>query len=93
MVAIVRALPRRVWCGSALLAAFLVYAVVRYAPIIVRIFEEKPLFLPLRLAVLYSSPSLQPVYSGLHISVALVTIAAVLAFGVWLFRRRKDVVK
>jgi pimeloyl-ACP methyl ester carboxylesterase len=34
----------------ALLAAFLVYAVIRYAPIIGRIFEEKPLFLPLRLS-------------------------------------------
>lgn len=33
-----------------LLGAFLVYAAVRYAPIIGRIFEEKPLFLPLRLA-------------------------------------------
>lgn len=30
-------------------AAFLIYAAVRYAPIIGRIFEEKPLFLPLRL--------------------------------------------
>ncbi len=29
--------------------AFLIYAVTRYAPIIGRIFEEKPLFLPLRL--------------------------------------------
>jgi uncharacterized protein len=32
-----------------ILGAFLVYAAVRYAPIIGRIFEEKPLFLPLRL--------------------------------------------
>ena len=31
------------------LASFLAYAAVRYAPIIGRIFEEKPLFLPLRL--------------------------------------------
>lgn len=37
--------------ASALLgfAAFVVYAAVRYAPIVGRIFEEKPLFLPLRL--------------------------------------------
>ena len=34
----------------ALLGAFLVYLAVRYAPIIGRVFEEKPLFLPLRLA-------------------------------------------
>jgi uncharacterized protein len=33
----------------AALAAFLVYVVVRYSPIIGRIFEEKPLFFPLRL--------------------------------------------
>jgi alpha-beta hydrolase superfamily lysophospholipase len=33
----------------AVVGAFLVYAAVRYAPIIGRIFEEKPLFLPLRL--------------------------------------------
>jgi pimeloyl-ACP methyl ester carboxylesterase len=33
-----------------LLVAFLVYVVIRYIPIIGRIFEEKPLFLPLRLA-------------------------------------------
>ena len=32
------------------LVAFLVYVVVRYSPIIGRIFEEKPLFLPLALA-------------------------------------------
>ncbi len=32
------------------IVAFLIYAVTRYAPIIGRIFEEKPLFLPLRLA-------------------------------------------
>jgi pimeloyl-ACP methyl ester carboxylesterase len=32
-----------------LLAAFLVYVYIRYAPIVGRIFEEKPLFLPLRL--------------------------------------------
>ena len=31
-------------------AAFLAYAAARYSPIIARIFEEKPLFLPLRLA-------------------------------------------
>jgi len=34
----------------AILVAFLIYAVIRYAPIIARIFEEKPLFFPLRLA-------------------------------------------
>lgn len=33
-----------------LLAAFLVYVAIRYAPIVGRIFEEKPLFLPLRVA-------------------------------------------
>jgi pimeloyl-ACP methyl ester carboxylesterase len=33
----------------ALLGLFLAYVVVRYVPIIARIFEEKPLFLPLRL--------------------------------------------
>ncbi len=33
----------------ALVGVFLVYAAVRYAPIIGRIFEEKPMFLPLRL--------------------------------------------
>lgn len=32
----------------AVLVAFLIYATIRYSPIIVRIFEEKPLFLPLR---------------------------------------------
>lgn len=32
----------------AVLVAFLIYAAIRYAPIIGRIFEEKPLFLPLR---------------------------------------------
>ena len=31
------------------IVSFLIYAVTRYAPIIGRIFEEKPLFLPLRL--------------------------------------------
>jgi pimeloyl-ACP methyl ester carboxylesterase len=36
--------------GFAMVAAFLTYAAMRYAPIIGRIFEEKPLFLPLRLA-------------------------------------------
>lgn len=35
--------------ASAVLATFLAYVVVRYSPIIGRIFEEKPLFLPLRL--------------------------------------------
>ena len=35
--------------GLTTLGAFLIYAAVRYAPIIGRIFEEKPLFLPLRL--------------------------------------------
>jgi len=35
--------------SAALLVGFLVYVVVRYSPIIGRIFEEKPLFLPLRL--------------------------------------------
>lgn len=35
-----------------LLAAFLVYVAIRYTPIIGRIFEEKPLFLPLRVAPL-----------------------------------------
>ena len=34
----------------AALAAFLAYLVLRYAPIIGRIFEEKPLFFPLRVA-------------------------------------------
>jgi pimeloyl-ACP methyl ester carboxylesterase len=34
--------------GLVTVATFLVYAAVRYAPIIGRIFEEKPLFLPLR---------------------------------------------
>lgn len=34
--------------GFALLAAFLTYTAVRYAPIIGRVFEEKPLFMPLR---------------------------------------------
>ena len=33
---------------ASLLVAFLVYVVIRYTPIIGRIFEEKPLFLPLR---------------------------------------------
>jgi pimeloyl-ACP methyl ester carboxylesterase len=33
----------------AVVAAFLVYVAVRYSPIINRIFEEKPMFLPLRL--------------------------------------------
>jgi pimeloyl-ACP methyl ester carboxylesterase len=33
--------------GAAL--AFLIYAVIRYTPIIARVFEEKPLFFPLRL--------------------------------------------
>ncbi len=33
----------------AALAVFLVYVVIRYIPIVGRIFEEKPLFLPLRL--------------------------------------------
>lgn len=39
-------------CLAALLlgAAFLVYVAIRYTPIIGRIFEEKPLFLPLRVA-------------------------------------------
>ncbi len=36
--------------GLALLGLFLLYTALRYAPIIGRIFEEKPLFLPLRLA-------------------------------------------
>ena len=31
------------------LGAFLVYVAVRYAPIIGRVFEEMPMFLPLRL--------------------------------------------
>ncbi|MDR3639261.1 MAG: alpha/beta fold hydrolase [Isosphaeraceae bacterium] len=35
--------------AAAVLATFLLYVVVRYSPIIGRIFEEKPLFLPLRL--------------------------------------------
>ena len=30
---------------------FVVYLLVKYTPIILRIFEEKPLFLPLRLAL------------------------------------------
>jgi pimeloyl-ACP methyl ester carboxylesterase len=34
--------------AGAAVAAFLVYAAIRYSPIIGRIFEEKPLFLPLR---------------------------------------------
>jgi len=39
------------WVGLtslALLVAFLAYAAIRYAPIVSRIFEEKPLFQPLR---------------------------------------------
>ena len=49
-----RAQPRSVLALASLvlalaaLAVFLVYLVVRYTPIIGRIFEEKPLFLPLR---------------------------------------------
>jgi pimeloyl-ACP methyl ester carboxylesterase len=35
--------------ANVLFGAFLVYAVIRYAPVIGRIFEERPLFLPLRL--------------------------------------------
>lgn len=35
-----------------LLATFLIYVAIRYAPIVGRIFEEKPLFLPLRVAPL-----------------------------------------
>lgn len=35
--------------GLAVLSIFLAYAALKYAPIISRIFEEKPLFLPLRL--------------------------------------------
>ncbi|GAC1465305.1 MAG: hypothetical protein NVSMB9_04760 [Isosphaeraceae bacterium] len=33
-----------------LVSAFLIYTITRYAPIISRVFEEKPLFLPLRVA-------------------------------------------
>ena len=36
--------------GFVALAAFLAYAAIRYAPIVGRIFEEKPFFLPLRLS-------------------------------------------
>jgi len=34
----------------ALIAAFMVYVIIRYSPIVARIFEEKPMFLPLRVA-------------------------------------------
>ena len=35
-------------CARRRWSAFLIYVVIRYTPIIGRIFEEKPLFLPLR---------------------------------------------
>jgi pimeloyl-ACP methyl ester carboxylesterase len=43
------AIPAGLFLASVL--AFLVYAAVRYAPIIGRVFEEKPLFLPLRVSL------------------------------------------
>src|SRR5260370_18564220 len=48
------------------------------------------IFLHSRLTVFYTWPALKPVYSLGQIAVALGTIVAICAAGVWLFRRRKD---
>ena len=45
-------LPRRsgCWCRSLWRSLFVIYLTVKYSPIIGRIFEEQPLFLPLRVS-------------------------------------------
>ena len=54
--------------GLAALVGFLIYAAVRYAPIIGRIFEEKPLFLPLRLPAEAGGEEVQfPTEDGLQL--------------------------
>ena len=54
--------------GLATLVGFLIYAAVRYAPIIGRIFEEKPLFLPLRLPAEAGGEEVQfPTEDGLQL--------------------------
>jgi hypothetical protein len=48
-------------------------------------------FLPWHLQLLYTWPALQSAYSNWQIAASLATIAAVIAVGIWLFCKRKDV--
>jgi len=50
-------------------AAVLIYVVIRYSPIVGRIFEEKPLFLPLRVARTHDGEDVRfPTRGGLHLA-------------------------
>jgi hypothetical protein len=45
---------------------------------------------PMHLSLLYTWPALQTSYPAWQIALALATITALLALGIWLFRRHKD---
>jgi len=50
----------------------------------------RQIFFPWHLQLLYSRPALQSAYPFWQIAVSLTTIALVVAAGVWLFRKHKD---
>lgn len=52
--------------------------------------DLRQIFWPLHPVVLYPWPDLQPAYPPWQMAVAGVTLAGLLAFGLWLFCRRKD---
>jgi hypothetical protein len=47
-------------------------------------------FLPARLHVIYTWPDLMTRYPGWQVAVAIATVSGLIAIGIWLFRRRKD---
>lgn len=51
----------------------------------------RQIFFPWHLCVLYTWPALKPVYPAWQIIVGLGTVSAIVAAGIWLFRRHKDV--
>ncbi len=51
------------------IAAFLIYVVIRYSPIVARIFEDKPMFLPLRVARTHDGEDVRfPTRNGLTLA-------------------------
>ena len=51
------------------ITVFLIYVILRYSPIVARIFEEKPMFLPLRAARTHDGEDVRfPTRRGLHLA-------------------------
>ncbi len=70
----------------AVVGVFLVYAAVRYAPIIGRIFEEKPMFLPLRVSAEPGGEAVRfPTSDGLELAGAYYRAESPVRVGVLVF--------